>query len=185
MPNNKHQLKTWAARHPHRRAACRSWTDLGEGHTNDPAPAAAERGIGHAVGAIAAVVEAVARARQTMRTGLAEQNLPDFPWRLASAAISCGPRASAGRTSRRACPSHRIHDSGSERPRRAHLRRGRRAAGEGPLETGRGDSDLRPSVSEEAVARDAAAVDGPAGVSTDSGNEGPLFRQRCERPVDR
>ena len=64
-----------------------------------------------------------------------------------------GPREARARRAGDAVQDrHRLHG--------AHVRRGRPAAGEGPSEARRRNSGVRAGLSEEAVAGDAAAVDG-------------------------
>ena len=108
--------------------------------------------------------DAVEQGRQIVRAGLAEQNLPGlsvavgvggdivwaegFGWADLEKRVPVTPRHAVQ-------DRHRLHG--------AHLGRRRPAAGEGPAEARRRDSDLRAGVSGETVARDAAPVDGAYG----------------------
>ena len=107
---------------------------------------------------------AVEQGRQIVRAGLTEQNLPglsvavgvggDIVWAEGFGLADLENRVPV-------TPDHAVQDR--NRLHGAHLGRGRPAAGEGPAEARRRDSDVRACVPEETVARDTAPVDGAYG----------------------
>ena len=129
---------------------------------------------------------AVEQARRSSVRVSPSRTCRDFRWRSVSVATSCGRKGSGLRISRTSVPvtpDHRF------RIGTASTALTSAAAGllleEGRLKLDDEIQTYVPAVPEETVARDTAPVDGAYGRRhTDGGDEGPLFTEHCERPVE-
>ncbi len=137
---------------------------LRERHRDAPAPGPEGRAIRDARGPVATV-------GRRGRAGAADR--PDSDHRAEPAGTigggRCGWRPRVGRRlwlgGSRESGAGRATNAVQDRNglRRAHVGRGRPAAGERPPQTGRRDSDVRARVPGKTVARDAAPADGTSG----------------------